>query len=101
MRPALPVAHLAGMKAAKILRSKRSPEERKRQDKREDPRHSRGLQTIRSRGTNGKSLGHVPLSRLLDRTRRGDRSRRSQALQRVHGIIELEILDAFLLQVIR
>src|SRR5438309_10090042 len=40
------------------------------------------------------------LDRRLHRSSRGDRHRPAQPLQRIHRVVELEVLDALLLQVL-
>ena len=99
MRPALPVAHLARVKPAEILRAERAAEQRERQQQRDQPRARGGTASGASRPRRD-GFAHAVLARLLRRRRRCDRRRRRQPLERVQRIIELEVLDALLLELV-
>ena len=65
MRPALPVAHLARVKPAEILRPKRAAEQREREQQRDQPGDRRRLHRRRGRGP--QAVASLILPRFLAR----------------------------------
>ena len=102
MRPALPVAHLARVKAAEILRAERAAEQSAAAAAARSaaPRRTRQTAANACAGTATASLmrGLARLLRAIGAMRLPPARR--QPLQRVDRIIELEVLDALLLQLL-
>ena len=100
MRVALPPAHLARIEPAEILRAERAGEQSQRQEQGNQPRRRRWRQLGRAARAGRDRFAHRDPSATSSRARPTPCSPAGEPLQRIERVIELEVLDALLLQLV-